>query len=140
MVITHLNWLAIAVSAIAYFMLGAIWFNPNIFGKTWMKGHNITASEEDKKRMPMMMLMTLIMCFVAVVALAYFIYVFSGYTVNWRWYSGAKVGLVAGCGFSAVAIAMTHMYTKKSFKLQIIDSGYHVVGLTAAGMILSVWH
>lgn len=139
MVITHLNWLAIAVSAIAYFMLGAIWFNQNVFGKMWMKGHNISGpSEEDKKKMPMMMLMTFVMCFVAAVGLAYLIHVFSGYTVNWRWYSGAKVALVASA-FACVGIGLNHMYTKKSMMLTIIDAGYHVVGLLAAGVILSAW-
>ena len=140
MIIQHLNWLAVAVAAIAYFMLGAIWFNPNVFGKVWMKGHNIsTPTEEDKKKMPMMMLMTLVMCFVATVCLAYLINAFSGYTVNWRWYSGVKIALVASA-FACVGVGLNHMYTKKSMMTTIIDAGYHVAGLVAAGMILSVWH
>ena len=53
MVIQHLNWLAVAASALAYFILGALWFGP-LFGKLWMKGHGITPpSEEEKKKMNM---------------------------------------------------------------------------------------
>ena len=136
MIIQHLPWLQVAVSAIAYFMIGAIWFNPNVFGKTWMKGHNITASEEDKKRMPMMMLMTLLCCFVSAICLAYFIQ--ATYVTGWM--MGAKIGLIAGCGFSGVAIAMTHMYTKKSMAMIFIDASYHVAGLAAGGAILAGWH
>jgi len=140
MIIQHLNWLAVAVSAIAYFALGAIWFNPKVFGTTWIKGHGITApTEEDKKRMPMVMATTLVLCFIGAIAMAYFVHVFSYYQVNWRWYSGAKVGLVAGIGFTGVAIAMNYLYTKKSLALIIIDSAYHIIGMVGAGIIISAW-
>ena len=139
MIIQHLNWLAIAVSALAYFALGAIWFNPKVFGTIWMKGHNITPNEEDKKKMPMMMATTLVLCFIGTIALAYFIHVFSFYTVNWQWYSGAKVALVGGIGFTGVGMAMNYLYTRKSWTLIIIDSSYHVAGMVIAGIILSVW-
>ena len=140
MIIQHLNWLAVAVSAIAYFILGAIWFNPKVFGTAWMKGHGIAApTEEDKKRMPMIMISTFILCFIGAITLGYFVEVFRFYQVNWRWYSGLKVGLVGGLGFTGVGIAMNYMYTKKSIKLIIIDSSYHIVGMMIAGVIMSVW-
>ena len=140
MIIQHLNWLAIAVSAVAYFILGAIWFNPKVFGTAWMQGHGITApTEEDKKRMPMIMISTFILCFIGAITLGYFVEVFRFYQVNWRWYSGVKVGLVGGLGFTGVGIAMNYMYTKKSIKLIIIDSSYHIVGMMISGVIMSVW-
>ena len=140
MIIQQLNWLAVAVSALAYFCLGAIWFNPKVFGTLWMKGHGIAGpTEEDKKRMPMIMASTLVLCFIGAIAVGYFVYVFSFYEVNWRWYSGVKVGLVAGCGFTGVGIAMNYMYTRKPMSVIIIDSAYHVVGMVMAGIIMSVW-
>ena len=140
MIIQNLNWLAIFVSAIAYFALGAIWFNPKVFGTIWMTGHSLTVTEEDKKRMPMVMVCTFILCFIGVTALSYFVYVSRFYLhTNWVWYSGLKIGLVAGCGFSGVGIAMNYVYTKKSFTLILIDSAYHVVGMIISGIILSVW-
>ena len=140
MIIQNLNWFAIAISAIAYFAMGAIWFNPKVFGTMWMKGHGIsTPTEEDKKKMPMIMIATLILCFIGAFALSYFIYVISSYQMAWRWYSGVKIGLVAGCGFTGVGIAMNYMYTKKPLTLIIIDSLYHIVGMVISGIILSVW-
>ena len=141
MIIQNLNWLAVIVSAIAYFALGAIWFNPKVFGTIWMKGHNLAPpTEEDKKRMPMRMLSTFILCLIGAAAMAYFMYVSSSYHhTSWRWYSGVKIGLIAGCGFSGVGIAMNYIYTRKSFTLILIDSAYHVVGMIVSGIILSVW-
>ncbi|MBI3501825.1 MAG: DUF1761 domain-containing protein [Bacteroidetes bacterium] len=143
MIIQHLNWLAVAAGAIAYFVLGAIWFGP-IFGKMWMAGHKINPpspeeKEKMKKEMWKFMLPTLVLCFVGTVALAYFIHVFSFYNVNWRWYSGVKVALVGGVGFTSVAIIMNYIYLQKPLKIMIIDSAFHVAGLTIASIILSVW-
>lgn len=30
-----LNWLAVLVAALAYFAVGALWYAPPVFGKTW---------------------------------------------------------------------------------------------------------
>ena len=137
MVILHLNWLAVLVSSIAYFMQGMIWFNPNVFGKAWMEGHKMSApTDEDKKRMPMIMIMTLVMCFISVVCLAYFVKALDIHT----WMMGAKIGLICGAGFSAISVAMSHMYTKKSMMVTVVDSLFHVCGLVISGIILSVWH
>ena len=136
MIIQYLNWLAVAVSPIAYFVLGAVWFNPNVFGKTWMKGHNIgEPTEGDKKGMPKLMAMTFVLCFIGAMVMGYFVYALN----SWTWMTGAKIGLIAGCGFTGVGIAMNYMYTKKSLGLIIIDTSYHVVGFMICGIILSMW-
>src|SRR6185503_21280424 len=33
----HINWLAVAVAAIASFVLGGIWYSPLLFGRAWMR-------------------------------------------------------------------------------------------------------
>lgn len=136
MIIQHLNWLAVLVSAIAYFSLGAIWFNPKILGTAWMQGHGLAnPTEEDKKKVPMLMAATLVLCFFGAAVMGYFCYAVN----SWDWMRGAKLGLLAGLGFSTIGIGMSYMYTKKSLKLIIIDSSYHVVGLMICGIIMSVW-
>ena len=141
MIIQHLNWLAVAVSAMAYFALGAIWFNPKVFGTIWMKGHGISGpTEEEKKNMGKMMGMTFILCFIGVIAMAYFSYaVNSLHSGPATWVRGMKIGAIAGIGFSGVGIAMNHIYTRKSFTLIFIDSAYHVAGMIVSGIILTVW-
>src|SRR5687768_6973121 len=34
----HLNWLAIAASVVASFLIGGLWYGP-LFGKAWMREH-----------------------------------------------------------------------------------------------------
>ena len=139
MILSHLNYLAILVSTIAYFAVGALWFSA-LFSKPWVKGHGIvmpddaTAKAQMQKEMPMLMAKTFVLCFLATVALAYLEVACCSFT----WMAGAKVGLLAGA-FVLVAITQSHMYTRKTFMLSLIDAGYHMVGLVMAGIILSVW-
>lgn len=37
MAMPDVNYLAVLVSAIASMVLGMIWYNPSVFGNTWMK-------------------------------------------------------------------------------------------------------
>jgi hypothetical protein len=51
---------------------------------------------------------------------------------------GIKIGATCGV-FATMSIAMSYMYTKKSFKIVIIDSAYHVIGLAIAAVIQTAW-
>ena len=136
MVILQLNWLAIAVSAIAYFSLGAIWFNPKVFGNIWMKGHGITApTEEDKKNMGKIMGMSFIKTAVLTILVAYIVMIinYSGNTMT-----ALKIGAVLG-GIASFPIGINYLFMKKSFTTWLIDGGYHVCGVIIASLIISAW-
>jgi len=141
MILQQLNYLHVIVAAIAYFAVGSVWFTPIGFGKPWMEGYGISMPTDPeiqkkmRKEMPKYMGITLLLCFVGTVALA----CLQGVIGINSLMSGVKLGIAAG-SFVGIAFAMSHMYTRKSFKLTLIDSGYHVVGLTIASIILSVWH
>lgn len=141
MILQQLNYLHVIVAAIAYFAVGAVWFTPIGFAKPWMEGYGITMPTDPeiqkkmKKEMPKYMGITLVLCFVGTVALACLQGVIGTNGVM----SGVKLGIAAG-SFVGVAFAMSHLHTRKSFKLTLIDSGYHIVGLSIASIILSVWH
>jgi hypothetical protein len=139
MILSHLNYLAVLMSTLAYFAVGSLWFSV-LFGKPWMQGHNITMPDDEtakaqmKKEMPMMMIKTFVLCFVSTLAMAYL----QVASCSFNWMAGAKIGIMSGV-FVFVATAQSHMYTRKTFKLTLIDAGYHIVGLLIAGIILSVW-
>ncbi len=135
MILSQLNYLAVAVSAVAYFALGAIYFNPKVMGTAWMEGHKLSApTEEDKKGMGKMMATTFVYCLIGCIALGCLVKIIAPSTLL----VGAKIGLVAGA-FASISIAMSYLYTKKSFKLIVIDSAYHVIGLVIAAVIQTAW-
>jgi hypothetical protein len=140
MILTHLNYLAVIVSTIAYFGIGAVWFSPALFANTWMKGHGISmpTDEETKKKMraemPKYMLINLIACFIGTLCIGYLEVAGCIFT----WCGGAKFGLIGGV-LICIAIGLSHMYTKKGFKTFMIDAGYHTVSLVIVGIIMAVW-
>jgi len=130
-------WLHIAVAGIVYFCLGAVWYARPVFGNYWAAQHKIEMTEESKKRMPMLMISTLLLNFGIAIGLGIAMHVMQapGTCMN-----GIKTGLFLGGVFCAAPIGINYLYTAKPLKLWIIDAGYHVVGITLMGIVLSVWH
>lgn len=131
MILLKLNYVAVAISALAYFALGALYFNPKIMGTAWMKGHNLgQPTEEDRKGMGKMMATTFVYCFIGCVGIGCLMLIVNPTTLL----VAAKIGLLASV-FTTLSIAMSYMYTKKSFQLIMIDSAYHVIGLILASEV-----
>src|SRR5665213_1455485 len=92
----HANWMAIIVAALAYFILGAIWFSA-LFGKIWMAEHKIIMPTDDagkaqmKKMMPLMMIKTLIMNILMALAVGIVMDAIPHSSINCM--MGIKVGL-----------------------------------------------
>ena len=52
---------------------------------------------------------------------------------------GLVVGLIAGIGFVAVALASNHAFEGKSLKLYLINAGFSVVQYAVLGILLAAW-
>jgi uncharacterized membrane protein YkgB len=134
-IFSQLNWLAILVAAIAFFVLGAIWYS-FLFRNSWIK---LTAVKMDdpnaKKGVAAMMISSFILIFICTVGIALFL----AKVGPSSWMSGAKVGLVAGVCFCFTAISNSYLYEKRPTGLHFINGGYNIVGCIIAGIILAVW-
>ncbi len=134
---SELNWLAIAVAAVAYFMLGAIWYSNLLFAKTWIKGTGIDMSKPDaKKGVGGIMFFTFLLEFITCIGLAILI---NRLMLVGGVQSGIKLGLFTGVCFSAIGISISYLYQSKAFSLHFIDAGYHIAGNIIAAIILCVW-
>lgn len=132
---SHINWLATAVAAVAYFLLGALWYSM-LFAKQWIKGTGIDPNQPGAKSgSGAIMFMTLIFEFVICIGLALLVYRLN---LSGNWMSGLKLGLLTGICFSAMTIAISYLYQKRN-SLSLIDGGYHLVGSIIAAIILCVW-
>ncbi len=136
--LSHAHWLAIIVSAIAYFALGSLWYSA-LFGKRWsveIAKHGIVIKEPDKKQIGNKMGQTFLYNLIVVFSLAYLVFVSGSYT----WLAGAKLGLLCGFGLAGMAIAISCIWESRSFTLIAIDCGYAIVGMSICGAILAGWH
>jgi hypothetical protein len=49
-VLGDLNWLVVLVAAVAYFVLGALWYAPPVFGKVWAAAGGFDLPERGSAR------------------------------------------------------------------------------------------
>jgi hypothetical protein len=135
-IFSQLNWLAVLVSAIAYFILGAIWYSKVLFANKWVQSHGINTSDPNlRKGMGMLMLTSFILMLISTIGLALLIV-----RLDLReTVSGVKIGLATGVCFAFTAVSIAYLYQKKPFAAHIIDAGYHIVGYILAAIILCMW-
>jgi hypothetical protein len=132
---SHLNWLAVAVAAAAYFFLGALWYSM-LFGKQWIRATGIDPNQPGAKSgAGAIMFMTLLIEFVICMGLGVLVYRMN---LAGPWMSGLKLGLFTGVFFSATVIAISYLYQKRN-TLSVIDGGYHIVGQIIAAIIICAW-
>jgi hypothetical protein len=136
--LSNANYLAVLVAAIAYFILGSLWFS-FLFRKPWSKEagkSGIQFSEADKKNIGRNMLITFIYNLITALAIAYLVFVVGVY----RWQVGFKLGIVCGIGFALAANGVAYTWEKRSFRLVLLDAGYAVIGIALCGAIVAAWH
>ncbi|MEO6252861.1 MAG: DUF1761 domain-containing protein [Ferruginibacter sp.] len=134
----YLNWPAIAVAALAYFILGAAWYSKMLFAKRWIADLKIDVNNPNaKKGMGMMFGGSLLLMFVQCLAIA--ILANKLQIIGAGWMSGVKLGAVTGGCFCAAAVGVNYLYEKKPLSLFLINAGYAIVGNIIAAVIICSW-
>ncbi|MBP6287716.1 MAG: DUF1761 domain-containing protein [Ferruginibacter sp.] len=134
----YLNWPAVAVAALAYFGLGALWYSKALFAKRWIADLKIDVNDPDaKKGMGMMFGGSLVMMFVQSLAIAIIAERLGIRGAGWM--SGLKLGALTGCCFCAATVGVNYLYEKKPMSLFLINAGYAIVGNIIAAVIICSW-
>lgn len=131
-----LNWLAVVVATIAYFVLGALWYAPPVFGNAWMRAAGL--SMEGDGPGPAIYIAPFIGSLVAVIATGMLTLATASDTAS----EGFTLGLVLAIGFAVTLIGVTAVFesTKPNAATwAMITAGYHSVGLVVAAVILAAW-
>jgi hypothetical protein len=133
----YINWVAVIVAALAYFVLGALWYSKILFAKRWIADLKIDVNDPNaKKGVGLMFGGSLVLMFVQCVALA----ILAGKIEDLSgWMSGVKLGALTGCCFCAAAVGVNYLYEKKPLSLFLINGGYAIVGNIIAGIIICCW-
>src|SRR5262249_54157626 len=137
-----INYLAIAASAVASFVIGGLWYGP-LFGKAWKKAQGIP---EDAK--PTGMGKALGLNFAGIFLMAY---VMAHSVAVWHasaWGIGAGkapyvYGLFGGLfnwvGCIVPMVRNSVAFEGKNWKVFGINAAYQLISLQAIGMILAYW-
>lgn len=129
--ISNVHWFPVLILTIASFVIGVLWHQPFLFGKTW-KHENNPNNIQIKINAPLIFGGTAIMHFLAMTGLSA---VLSG--------SGAINGLKAGFLISIIwilpAMSGTYLFANRSLKLLAIDAGMYIILFSIFGLILGIW-
>jgi Protein of unknown function (DUF1761) len=129
--IGHINFLSVAVAALATFLIGGPWYSPAMFLKVWMRE---MGQKDAQPGHP-----------VRVFGLAYaFSFVACGFLASLLGSTssavdGLQTGALIGLCFVAASFGVNYQFANRSFKALLIDGGYHVLQFAAFGLILGAW-
>jgi hypothetical protein len=130
--VSHLNWLAVAVAALAGFVTGGLWYGP-LFGKAWMRAAGMSEQQLRSRPLAPIYGTTLLLNVVAAVSLAMFV---GGGDLQF----GLFAGFMTGATFVATALGVTFLFEGRPLRLWLIDAGYQTLNFTVMGAILGAWH
>lgn len=129
----ELNWLAVLVAAAAYFAIGGLWYSPVLFQKPWMETSGIDPQADSNTGA--IFVFSFIFNLIGAVATAFLAEATGASDVA----DGILLGLVVGIGYVVSTLGVTQMFENKPGKLMLINNGYHIVGLIAVAIIVSIW-
>ncbi len=134
-IFSHMNWLAILIAGIAYFLLGAIWYT-TLFGKKWQSYNAALMNDPNaKKGAAAIMIVSFILMLICAIGLSLFATRFG--VAGWS--GGLKLGLVTGICFAGTAVHISYIYEKRPLGLHLINGLYNVIGNIIAAIIICVW-
>ncbi len=135
-ILGDLNWLAVAVAAIAYFALGGIWYAPPVFGRAWIRSSGVEMPEGGRPG-PGFYVVPFAVSLLATIATAMLARATGAETLA----DGLVLGLVLGVGFAVPLTALGAVFERKpdSGTWFGVTAGYHLVGLLIVAVIVSAW-
>jgi hypothetical protein len=131
-----INYTAVLVAAIMYFMLGAVWYT--IWGAKYIQLMNWTPeklAQIQQQSVALPYLVTFLTDILLAYALAHFIH----YTKAMTALEGLLTAFWLWLGFVVVTNLNTVVFEFRPLGLYLINTGYHLVGLALMGALLAVW-
>ncbi len=128
------NYVAVFVAALAYWILGALWY-ALLFAKPWMALEHL--SEEQAKSMNPVL--PYIITFVLNLLIAFVLSQICAWRNANTAARGAAVGILLWIGFVGPVTYTTYMYEMRPMQLFAINEFYPLVGFCLMGAILGAW-
>ena len=128
-----INWLAVLVAAVSAFMLGGLWYGP-LFKNAWCRENGIDPNCPPNGHPAKIFGTAFVAALIAAIAFA----VYLGPAPNLH--VALHAGFVIGVAYVATSFGINYAFAGRSFRLWLIDGGYHTLQFTLYGVILGLWH
>lgn len=131
--IMGINILAALAAAFVAFLLGGVWYSPVLFGRIWMREAGVTKSVVKKGHSPLDFAIAFFFALVAAIVFALFL----GDDITFLFALGT--GFAVGLGWVATSFGINYLFAGRSWKLLLIDAGYHIAQFTLYGFVFGLW-
>lgn len=128
------NHAAVVVAAIAYWLLGALWYGV-LFGKPWMALEHISMEQAQSMSPVVPYIITFALNLLIAYSLAQ-ICIWRNANTGGR---GASVGVLLWIGFIGPITYTTYMYEMRPKELFAINEFFSLAGLVLMGAIIGAW-
>ena len=128
------NYLAVFVAAIAYWLLGALWYGV-LFGEAWMALEHMTKEQARSMNPVLPYGITLVLNVLIAYVLAQICIWRNADTLG----RGASVGVLVWIGFVGPVTFTPYMYEMRPKELYAINQFFPLAGFVMMGAILGGW-
>lgn len=128
----NLNWLAVILAGLAYFVLGAVWYSDLLFGRQYRAA--IGAGEETASPQAVALTVNLVGWLIAALAMGLI-----AESIGADGFAdGAMLGIVVWIGFLVTNHVVNDFYQGMNAELTKITGPYNLLGFVIMGVILAV--
>jgi hypothetical protein len=129
----ELNWLAVLVAAVAWFVFSSIWYSVPPISKAWQRAAKVSAEEGP----PLVMLLapTFVGYVVTTIAIALLAAAIGATDLA----DGVALGVVLGVGFGAVGALVGQLYEQKGSFYWVINGMNAVIAFSIVATIVTLW-
>lgn len=128
------NWIAVIVAALSGFLIGGLWYGP-IFGKAWQAEAGVSDEMAQGANMPMVFGLTFLLNLFSAFVLAHVLLTYAMPALDTTMMIAGGLAL----GFIIPAIGINYLFSRKSFKLFMIDAIYWLIAYSVMGLIFALF-
>jgi hypothetical protein len=135
----QLNWLAVIVAGVIYFVLGALWYHNALFGRPWQRAIGWDPSTQPE---PQVNPLTYVVPGLAYLVMAVATGMIAKATGTDTLGEGIVLGLIIGVGYALTASLVAAFFTPQTpapMTLFAITGAYNLIGFLIMAVIISIW-
>lgn len=132
---SELNWLAIIVATVAWFVFSAIWYSVPPLSKAWAAASGVDPNAEGGPSLAVLFIPTYIGYFVTAVVIALIAEAIGASTVS----DGVALGVTLGIGFGVVNALVNQLYERKGNTYFLINGVNAIIAYSIVAVIVAVW-
>lgn len=120
----------VLLAAVSSFLIGGLWYSPILFGKIWNAENGSPPGDGHPAKV-----FSVSFGFSLVAAICFGMLVGASPGLG----PAVQTGVLAGAGLVAASFGINYQFAQRSFKLWLIDGGYHIAQFLLFGVVFGLW-